>query len=118
MNYADKTVLTNLSIASLEEDRYGYVQQVLPSTLEVIIRHRSALMSFQSELIARSAVLGSSADYSKEVISRELVSGIRTCETSISRIVEAFGESLKAFRFPPGVGVALAEISQKSEDAR
>lgn len=55
---ADIPVFASLACASLEEDTYGYVQQVLPATLEIIVRHRSALMAFESELMMGASHLG------------------------------------------------------------
>lgn len=64
-------VIATLTVASAEEDTYGHVQQVLPATLEAIIRFRSTVASFQSELLAQSALLGrGQAAAQSEVIRR------------------------------------------------
>ncbi len=51
-------VFATLAVASTEEDTYGHVQQVLPATLEAIVRFRSSVASFESELVAQSVLLG------------------------------------------------------------
>ncbi len=58
-------VIVTIAVASLEEDTYGYIQRVLPGTLELIVRHRAELISTRAELLAGSASLGSSAPAAK-----------------------------------------------------
>lgn len=48
-------------MSSIEEDTYGYVQQVLPATMEAIVRYRSALLSLQNELVMAASSLGPSS---------------------------------------------------------
>ena len=47
-----------LAVTSIEEDTYGYVQQVLPATLEAIVRLRLALLSLSAELSSQASLLG------------------------------------------------------------
>lgn len=55
------TVFATLAVSSIEEDTYGYVQQVLPATMEAIVRYRSALVSLQNELVMAASSLGPSS---------------------------------------------------------
>jgi len=68
----DETVFATLAVASAEEDKYGHVQGVLPSTLEAIVRLRSALFSLESELLAKSSALGKSTESAQAEV-RQLV---------------------------------------------
>jgi hypothetical protein len=67
-----------LAVASADEDKYGFVQTVLPATLEAIVRYRSALINLESELLAQCQMLGrggeSAAGQVKAVVG-EQVSG-------------------------------------------
>ncbi|KAI9631893.1 nucleoporin protein Ndc1-Nup [Dioszegia hungarica] len=105
-------IFASLACASLEEDTYGYVQQVLPATLEIIVRHRSALMAFESELMMGASHLGRGNERAQRDVKAKMAVPISACESCIRRIADAFGESLVAFRFPPAVGGALAGICQ------
>lgn len=55
---ADRAVFVTLVVASADEDKYGFVQSVLPATLEAIVRYRSALITLESELLAQCQTLG------------------------------------------------------------
>lgn len=72
LRLTSKSVLATLACASLEEDTYGYVQQILPGTMEIIVRHRSALMAFRSELLAGCTVLGPGAEAAQQAIQRSM----------------------------------------------
>ncbi|KAK4686253.1 nucleoporin NDC1, partial [Tremellales sp. Uapishka_1] len=103
-------ILINVSVASIEEDTYGHVQQVLPATLEAILRFRSAIRSFSSELASRTS--GSSNNPQRGVL--EVVDRIKVldsaCEQGIRRVGDTFGKSLGAFRFPPSIAGSLSQI--------
>jgi hypothetical protein len=62
-----------LSVASLEEDTYGHVQHVLPTTLEAIVRFRRSIIALESELLAQAGGLGRPSQVAsgqvKEIIS-------------------------------------------------
>jgi hypothetical protein len=49
---------TTLAVASIDEDTYGYVQHLLPGTMEAIVRFRSAVISLENELLGRTSSLG------------------------------------------------------------
>jgi nucleoporin NDC1 len=122
------TVFATLAVSSIEEDTYGYVQQVLPATMEAIVRYRSALVSLQNELVMAASSLGPSSAAGAEEAKLLLAVPIEgeqidfilvdpgsqligaACEGSMRRISERFGPSLSAFRFPPAIGHALADI--------
>nr|XP_019045790.1 hypothetical protein I302_06181 [Kwoniella bestiolae CBS 10118]OCF24720.1 hypothetical protein I302_06181 [Kwoniella bestiolae CBS 10118] len=103
-------IMTTLAIASIEEDTYGYVQQVLPASLEAIIRVRASIMSLEARLVGQAGVLGQGRDGAVGEIGRELGAAKGACENSIRRIGEKFGPSLGALRFPPSIAQSLGEI--------
>ncbi|OCF30604.1 hypothetical protein I316_07732 [Kwoniella heveanensis BCC8398] len=103
-------IVTTLSIASIEEDTYGHVQQVLPASLEGIVRIRAALGFVEARLNAQIGILPGGRDGAAVVISGQVGSARAACDASIKRIAEAFGSSMGAFRFPPSIAQTLGEI--------
>ena len=65
-------VFATLAVASTEEDTYGHVQQVLPATLEAIIRFRSSLVSFENELLGQATLLGRAQGAAGNEVKRQL----------------------------------------------
>ncbi|WWD18367.1 hypothetical protein CI109_102817 [Kwoniella shandongensis] len=103
-------IITTLAVASIEEDTYGHVQQVLPATLEAIIRFRSAILGLESQLSYQAGVLGGAQGGATAQVQNELGAARKVCENAIRRIGEKFGQSLGAFRFPPAIAHSLGEI--------
>lgn len=89
--------LVTFSVASAEEDTYGYVQGVMPSVLEALVRVRDGVES-------RGRELGGD-DVGRQV---GLITGI--VDSGIRRIADRFGDGLLAFRFPQSVAVVLTEV--------
>nr|XP_018262516.1 uncharacterized protein I303_05533 [Kwoniella dejecticola CBS 10117]OBR84674.1 hypothetical protein I303_05533 [Kwoniella dejecticola CBS 10117] len=103
-------IMTTFALASVEEDTYGYVQQVLPASLESIVRIRASVISLEGRLSYEAAVTRPGQDGAVVEIRRELGSAKSACENSIRRIGEKFGPSLGAFRFPPAIAQTLGDI--------
>nr|XP_019012623.1 uncharacterized protein I206_02118 [Kwoniella pini CBS 10737]OCF51404.1 hypothetical protein I206_02118 [Kwoniella pini CBS 10737] len=103
-------IITTLTLASVEEDTYGYVQQVLPASLEAIVRVRTSIISLEGRLSYEAAVLGQGQECAIAEIRKELGNAKNVCENSIRRIGEKFGPSLGAFRFPPTIAQTLGNI--------
>ncbi|KAK8858480.1 hypothetical protein IAR55_002707 [Kwoniella newhampshirensis] len=103
-------VITTLAVASIDEDTYGHVQQVLPATLEAIVRFRSAIIGLENQLVGQARLLGSAQGGAVGEVQAELGAARAVCEKVIRRIGERFGESLEAFRFPPPIAHSLGDI--------
>jgi len=118
------SVFATLAVASTTEDRYGHVQGVLPSTLEAIVRFRSALFGLESELLSRASAMGKSTEAAQAetrlLLGQSFTGKFRlkdcifwltlACEKGVLRIAEGFGKSLQAFKLPPAVAGQLEEI--------
>ncbi|WVQ96832.1 hypothetical protein IAU59_003939 [Kwoniella sp. CBS 9459] len=103
-------IIATLAVASIEEDTYGHVQQVLPASLEAIVRIRGALSMVEARLSGQAGILPGGRDGAVAIVSDQVGSASAACESSIQRIGEAFGSSLGAFRFPPSIAQTLGEI--------
>ncbi|WVF69334.1 hypothetical protein IAT40_004110 [Kwoniella sp. CBS 6097] len=103
-------IFTTLAIASIEEDTYGHVQQVLPASLEAIVRIRATLGMVEARLSGQAGILPGGRDGAVAIISERVGSARAACDSSIRRIGEAFGSSLGAFRFPPSIAQTLGDI--------
>lgn len=99
--------LTTLTVASADEDTYGYVQAVLPSVLEAFVRVRDGVNALQTQLIPLSAKVGQDADADVRV---EIARVVESVDIGIRRIADRFGQSLTAFRFPQGIAQTLTEV--------
>lgn len=131
-------VLATLAVASIEEDTYGQVQNLLPGTLEAIIRFRSAIVSLGSEMLGQANMMGSAgptastraqASLDSAISSRwpssnssmglllvwQCTDSITVCDDGVKKIAEGFGSSLAAFKFPPSIAVELSEICRVEE---
>ncbi|WRT67649.1 uncharacterized protein IL334_004621 [Kwoniella shivajii] len=103
-------IMTTLAIASIEEDTYGYIQQVLPASLEAIVRLRSSIMSLEARLSYQAGILGQGREGAIREVGTELSIARGACENAIRRIGEKFGPTLGAFRFAPSIAQALGNI--------
>ena len=65
-------VLVILSIASIEEDTYGNVQQVLPAILEAIVRFREAIFALEVQLLAHTRLLGPAQSGAMDEVKKDL----------------------------------------------
>ncbi|ODN74534.1 hypothetical protein L202_06907 [Cryptococcus amylolentus CBS 6039] len=107
-------IMVLLAGASIQEDTYGNVQQVLPSTLEAIVRFRDAVKLFELELVGKARVLGPAQESGLEEIKESLGEIVNYCEDSVRKVAADFGQSLGAFRFPPVIAHSLGEICKPS----
>ncbi|WWD04733.1 hypothetical protein V865_002804 [Kwoniella europaea PYCC6329] len=103
-------IMTTFAVASIEEDTYGYVQQVLPASLEAIVRIRASIMGLEARLVGQAGLLGQGREGAVGEIGKELGAARSACDNSIKRIGEKFGPSLGSFRFPPAIAQTLGEI--------
>ncbi|OXB37300.1 hypothetical protein LQV05_003651 [Cryptococcus neoformans] len=103
-------ILVILSVASIEEDTYGNVQQVLPAILEAIVRFREAIFALEVQLLAHTRLLGPAQSGAMDEVKKDLHIAIGSCDKAVRRIADTFGQSLSAFRFPPSVAYGLGEI--------
>ena len=65
-------VLVVLSVASIEEDTYGNVQQVLPAILEAIVRFREAIFALEVQLLAQTRLLGPAQSGAMDEVKKDL----------------------------------------------
>ncbi|ODN95784.1 hypothetical protein L198_04402 [Cryptococcus wingfieldii CBS 7118] len=107
-------IMVLLAGASIQEDTYGNVQQVLPSTLEAIVRFRDAVKLFELELVGKARVLGPAQESGLGEIKESLGEIVTYCEDSVRKVAADFGQSLGAFRFPPVIAHSLGEICKPS----
>ncbi|WVQ80581.1 hypothetical protein IAT38_002686 [Cryptococcus sp. DSM 104549] len=103
-------IMVTLAVASVEEDTYGNVQQVLPASLEAIVRFRGAILVLQSQLVAQSTLLGRLQEAAADQVRGDVAEAVSFCDNAIRRVADAFGSSLGAFKFPPQVAHTLGEI--------
>ncbi|KIR75783.1 hypothetical protein I310_00480 [Cryptococcus deuterogattii CA1014] len=103
-------ILVILSVASIEEDTYGNVQQVLPAILEAIVRFRDAIFALEAQLLVQTRLLGPAQSGAVDEIKKDLHVAISSCDKAVKRIADIFGQSLSAFKFPPSVAYGLGEI--------
>ncbi|KIR29716.1 hypothetical protein I309_01201 [Cryptococcus deuterogattii LA55] len=103
-------ILVILSVASIEEDTYGNVQQVLPAILEAIVRFREAIFALEAQLLVQTRLLGPAQSGAVDEIKKDLHVAISSCDKAVKRIADIFGQSLSAFKFPPSVAYGLGEI--------
>ncbi|WWC95968.1 hypothetical protein V866_002835 [Kwoniella sp. B9012] len=103
-------IMTTFAVASIEEDTYGYVQQVLPASLEAMVRIRASIMGLEARLVGQAGLLGQGREGAVGELEKELGPARSACDNSIKRIGERFGPSLGAFRFPPAIAQTLGEI--------
>ncbi|WVQ86647.1 hypothetical protein IAS59_000361 [Cryptococcus gattii] len=103
-------ILVILSVASIEEDTYGNVQQVLPAILEAIVRFREAIFALEAQLLVQTRLLGPAQSGAVDEIKKDLHVAISSCDKAVRRIADIFGQSLTAFKFPPSVAYGLGEI--------
>ncbi|WVQ72857.1 hypothetical protein IAR50_002418 [Cryptococcus sp. DSM 104548] len=108
-------IMVLLAGASIQEDTYGIVQQVLPSTLEAIVRFRDAVKLFELELVGKARVLEAAQESGLEEIKESLGEIVNYCENSVRKVAGDFGQSLGAFRFPPVIAQSLGEICKPSD---
>ncbi|KDR79388.1 hypothetical protein GALMADRAFT_63284 [Galerina marginata CBS 339.88] len=109
-------VLSNLTCASLTEDRYGVVQRDIPRILEAMVSYLSAIEEYQVELTASQKSASSSilSDSERQTLimehekSQEILCFIGDgLKEGIGRIVRTFGDKLTAFKFPPRIAQKL-----------
>jgi hypothetical protein len=100
-------ILATLSVAAYDEDEYGYVQAVLPGTLEALVRVRGAALALGADLAGMAPKVSRSA---AEAATADCAAVAAVAEGGIRRIAERFGPTLTAFRFPPGIAAALSEV--------
>ena len=105
-------VLATLTVASAEEDTFGYVQQLLPATLEALVRLRSAALAFETELVSRASLMRGMEKGASAQAKTSVGQSVQVCEVGVRRIAERFGSSLNVFRFPSSIASALTEICQ------
>ncbi|CAK9784342.1 hypothetical protein CC85DRAFT_284830 [Cutaneotrichosporon oleaginosum] len=100
-------ILATLSVAAYDEDEYGYVQAVLPSTLEALVRVRGAALALSADLAGMAPKVSSSA---AEAAKADCAAVAAIAENGIRRIAERFGSTLTAFRFPQGIAAQLSDV--------
>jgi len=113
-------VLTNLACASLKEDRYGVVQRDLPKILEAFLSFLGALEDYRTEHVKEcpsQGDIGASSGKEQEDKLRRLQEITQAVEPvdqlqdalkiGVEEIVETFGGTLSAFKFPPRIASKL-----------
>jgi hypothetical protein len=104
---ADTLVLATLVVASADEDKYGFVQAVLPATLEALVRVRVAALALGAEL---APIASKVAPEAADDVRAQTAGVADTIAVGVYRIVDRFGRSLQAFRFPTHVAAQLTEM--------
>ncbi|GMK57371.1 hypothetical protein CspeluHIS016_0402050 [Cutaneotrichosporon spelunceum] len=100
-------ILATFCVAAYDEDEYGHIQAVLPSTLEALVRVRSAALDLGADLTNTAPKVSSSAP---EAVRADCAAVAAIAEKGIRRIADRFGPTLTAFRFPAGIATALTEV--------
>jgi hypothetical protein len=76
--------------ASVHSDRYGYVQTVVPGTMEAIVKHHNELSAFQGSLLSQSEVLGQPAGmFARRYVSAEVERALQ-CESETMLAVQVY----------------------------
>lgn len=80
---------------------------MLPSTLEALVRLRTAAIKLGAELLAQAGKVSPDADAD---VRAQTVAVTDVLAHGVHRITERFGRTLQAFRFPNDVALQLTEI--------
>ncbi|KAF5309985.1 hypothetical protein D9619_010243 [Psilocybe cf. subviscida] len=112
-------VLSFLTSASLEEDRYGVVQRDIPRILEAMVSFLTAIEEYQVEINALANIDPSKTLSRKEQAARDallievqkaqdvLAQTAEGIKRGIARISLTFGDRLQAFKFPTRIARKL-----------
>ncbi|KAF9788124.1 nucleoporin protein Ndc1-Nup [Thelephora terrestris] len=113
-------VLSYLACASLKEDRYGVVQRDLPKILEAFLSFLGALEDYRAEIVegcpTHDDIAASSGKEQEDKLRtlQELSEAVEPLDrlqhalkNGVEEIVDTFGGSLSAFKFPPRVARKL-----------
>lgn len=85
------------------------MQAVLPSTLEACVRLRAVATKLEGTLLAAAPNVSADAAGATRA---EVAAIVATIDTGLLEIMDRFGQTLTAFRFPPQIANALTEISR------
>ncbi|BEI86431.1 hypothetical protein CcaverHIS002_0607180 [Cutaneotrichosporon cavernicola] len=100
-------ILATFCVAAYDEDEYGSVQAVLPSTLEALVRVRGAALALGADLVTTAPKVSSSA---ADAARADCAAVAAIAENGIRRIADRFSATLTAFRFPTGIATALTDV--------
>lgn len=108
--------LSHLACASLKEDRYGVVQRDLPKILEAFLSFLGALEDYRAEIVkecpSHDDIAASSGKEQEDKlrILHEVIQAVEPLDqlqdalkNGVEGIVNTFGATLSAFKFPPRI---------------
>jgi hypothetical protein len=122
----ENAVLIGFTVASLNEDAYGTLQQDIPRVLEVLTKELIALEEYDGELIAgvdggskdleevrdaQTLILGPLANGERAPIYSLILNNPLEITQGLREIISTFGDRLNVFRLPLPVARKLQLIA-------